>query len=119
MGKVYNTTDYIDTQMLRKSKLTKNFLSDNYWIESYQNKVNAAWHFTTDVVDIEEQIERYNSNGYRKARPLYNEIEVRITSAYNEEGVKLNDDYKNIIFKDVDHEQKLGRKYFFDESDFT
>ena len=105
--------------MLFKSKLTKNFQDDNYWIESFQNKVDAAWNFATDVVDIQEEIDRYNQQGYRIGQPKYKNIEVRITSAYDETGNKLSNDYKNIIFKDVQHKQLLGRKYLFDLEDFT
>lgn len=41
-----------------------------------------------------------------------------MTSAYDETGNKLSNDYKNIIFKDVQHQQLLGRKYFFNVEDF-
>lgn len=52
MGKIQNTTNNVDTSILFKSKLNKNFDKENYWIESYQNKVNRAWAFATDVVDM-------------------------------------------------------------------
>ena len=104
--------------MLFKSKLTKNFQDDNYWIEGFQNKVDKAWSFATDVVDIQEEIDTYNAQGYRKGIPEYKNIEVRMTSAYDETGNKLSNDYKNIIFKDVQHQQLLGRKYFFNVEDF-
>lgn len=35
MGIVYDTTDVTDTSVFKKSKLNKNFNSNNYWIESY------------------------------------------------------------------------------------
>lgn len=119
LGKIKDTTNHINTTMLFKSKLTKNFQDDNYWIESFQNKVDAAWNFATDVVDIQEEVDRYNQQGYRIGQPKYKNIEVRITSAHDETGNKLSNDYKNIIFKDVQHKQLLGRKYLFDLEDFT
>lgn len=119
MGKIQDTTNHVNTTMLFKSKLTKNFQDDNYWIEGLQNKINKAWDFATDVVDIQEEIEQYNVYGYRTGKPEYRDIEVRITSAYDETGNKLSNDYKNIIFKDVQHKQLLGRKYLFDIEDFT
>ena len=119
LGKIKDTTNYVNTTMLFKSKLTKNFSDDNYWIEGLQNKVNKEWDFATDVVDIQEEIDTYNSKGYRLAKPSYQNIEVRITSAYDETGNKLSNDYKNIIFKDVQHKQLLGRKYLFNVDDFT
>ena len=96
MGKIKNTTNYVNTTMLFKSKLTKNFSDDNYWIEGLQNKVDKAWVFATDVVDIQEEIDTYNNKGYRLAKPHYKKTEVRITSAYDETGQKLSNDYKNI-----------------------
>lgn len=105
--------------MLFKSKTTKNFSEDNYWIEGLQNKVDKAWSFATDVVDIVEEIDEYNQNGYKVASPHFRDIEVRITSAYDETGNKLTDDYKNIIFKNVKHKQLLGRKYMFNLEDFS
>lgn len=119
MGKIKDTTNYVNTTMLFKSKLTKNFSGDNYWIEGLQNKVDKAWTFATDVVDIQEEIDTYNHKGYRVAKPSYKNIEVRITSAYDETGNKLSNDYKNIIFKDIQHNQLLGRKYLFNVDDFT
>lgn len=50
---------------------------------------------------------------------MYQNIEVRISSVYDEKGQKMSDDYKNIIFKDIQHEQSLGRKYLFDIHNFS
>lgn len=118
LGKIIDTTNNVNTTMLFKSKLSKNFQNDNYWIEGFQNKVDKSWNFATDVVDIQEEIDQYNQKGYRNGKPIYKDIEVRITSAYDESGTKLSDDYKNIMFKDVQHKQLLGRKYLFDAEDF-
>ena len=119
MGRIKDTTNHVDTTVLFKSKLTKNFSDDNYWIEGLQNKVSKAWDFATDVVDVSEEIDTYNHSGYRQGKPIYKNIEVRITSAYDEKGNKLSDDYKNIIFKDIKHQRLLGRKYLFNIDDFT
>ena len=119
MGKIKDTTNHVNTTMLFKSKLTKNFAEDNYWIEGLQNKVDKAWTFATDVVNIQEEIDTYNNKGYRIAKPIYKDIEVRMTSAYDETGNKLSNDYKNIIFKDIQHKQLLGRKYLFNVDNFT
>lgn len=105
--------------MLFKSKLSKNFEEDNYWIESLQNKIDRAWDFTSDRVDILEETNRFDERGYTKADTQYHDLEVRITSAYSDTREKLSDDHKNIIYKDVQHEQKLGRKYLFDMRDFN
>ena len=75
LGKIKDTTNHINTTMLFKSKLTKNFQDENYWIERLQNKVDAAWNFATDVVDIQEEVDRYNQQGYRIGQPKYKNIE--------------------------------------------
>ena len=62
MGKVYNTTNYTDVSQHLKSKLSKNFVDDNYWIESYQNKLDRSWDFASNVADIEESIETFDNN---------------------------------------------------------
>ena len=81
LGKVYNTTDYTDVSPYLKSKLSKNFVGDNYWIESFQNKMDKVWDYATNVVDIEESQEVFFFF-FVKAKLKYKLIEVRITSAF-------------------------------------
>ena len=118
LGKVYNTTDYTDVSPYLKSKLSKNFVGDNYWIESFQNKMDKVWDYATNVVDIEESQEVFD-NDIVKAKLKYKPIEVRITSAYDEKGQKLTDDFKQIVFKRLDHPLRLARKYKFDVNNFV
>ena len=118
MGKVYNTTNYTDVSQHLKSKLSKNFVDDNYWIESYQNKIDRSWDFASNVADIEESIETFDNN-ILNAKVEYKPIEVRIMSAYDEKGKKLTDDYKQIVFKNHNHNLRLGRKYKFDLNNFV
>lgn len=118
MGKVIDTTNFVDTSVNLKSKLSKNYFGDNYWIEGMQNKVDAAWRFAPDVVDIHEQRIEEDEEGFVKANPHYYETEIRLNSAYDEKGQKLSDDYKNILFKNIDHPMRLGTKYYFDIHDF-
>ena len=57
MGKIYDTTDFVGTSIEKKSKLGKNFeIKDNYWIESLQHDVNHKWNFTSNRVDVEEEV---------------------------------------------------------------
>ena len=118
MGKIVDTTNFVDTSIYLKSKLSKNYFGDNYWIEGMQNKVDAAWRFAPDVVDIHEQRIEEDDLGFIKANPHYYETEIRLNSAYDEKGQKLSDDYKNILFKNIDHPMRLGTKYYFDIHDF-
>lgn len=119
MSKIFDTTDYVDTSMMYKSKLSKNFFGDNYWIESIQNKIDEDWRFAHNVVDIKEQDIKKNEQKYLIAKPQYHDIEVRINAVYDEKGQKLSDDFKNLIFKSVEHPMRLGTKYYFDVHDFS
>ena len=119
MSKIIDTTDFVDTSMMYKSKLSKNFFGDNYWIESMQNKIDADWRFASNVVDMKEQDIEKNEQGYVIGKPKYHDIEVRINAVYDEKGLKLSDDYKNLIFQKVEHPMRLGTKYYFDVHDFS
>lgn len=119
MSKIFDTTDFVDTSMMYKSKLSKNFFGDNYWIESMQNKIDADWYFASNVVDMKEQDIERNEQGYVIGEPKYHDIEVRINAVYDEKGQKLSDDYKNLIFQKVEHPMRLGTKYYFDVHDFS
>ena len=99
MSSVYDTTNYIDTSLHLKSKLNKNFSHDNYWIESLQDKINSAWEYATDIVNIEESIEKFDNDNVLLMPIQYQTIESRIMSVYTEKGVKLSDDFKKIIIK--------------------
>lgn len=119
MSKVFDTTNYIDTSQHLKSKLNKNFLSDNYWIESYQNKINKSWQFATDVADIEESIETFDKHNVLNPIFQYRQIEVRIMSVHDPKGLKLSDDFKKIVYQDSNHPLRLGQKYKFDLRNFA
>ena len=57
MRKIYDTTYCVGTSIEKKSKLGKNFeIKDNYWIESLQHDVNHKWNFTSNRVDVEEEV---------------------------------------------------------------
>ena len=47
----------------------------------------------------------------------YSDIDVRITHVINAEtGLKLGDDWKTLLFKDVNHNVELGKLYTFDSN---
>lgn len=114
---MFDTTNYTDTSKYLKSQLKKNFVSDNHWLETYQDKINYAWDFASNVVDIEESIEIKN-NDMIQADVSYQSIEARISSVYNEKGLKLSDDFKQVVFKDITHPLRLSQKYRFNIKDF-
>ena len=120
MGKIYDTTDFVGTSIEKKSKLGKNFeIKDNYWIESLQHDVNHKWNFTSNRVDVEEEVQRFNDDNYVKAHTHYQNIEVRLNKVYDDHGKQLSPDFKQLIFRDINHKTKLGKKYRFDQENFN
>ena len=53
---IFDTTNSLDTSMLMKSRLPKNMVGENYYIENLQEKRNQDWQYRYNVVDIEEEI---------------------------------------------------------------
>ena len=52
-----------------------------------------------------------------KRKELFNKIDIRITSLVDAKtGQRVNDDYKKLIYKDLDYKPKLGQRYFFDDN---
>ena len=48
---------------------------------------------------------------------IYENIDVRIAHVINAEtGLKLGDDWKTVLFKDLNHSLDLGKKYIFDNN---
>jgi len=71
---------------------------------------------------LEEQF--YNSSNWwtieeetSVGSALYENIDVRISHVINAEtGLKLGDDWKTLMFENVDHEIELGKQYKFDDN---
>ena len=78
-------------------------------IDTFQSLLNEQFSIATDVFDIEEE--------YVFASGSYINTKVRIVSAINSAtGQKLPDDYKTILFKDIDHSIMVGKLFYFDQN---
>lgn len=108
---VINTTDIVESSMFLKAKLKKNMVGDNYYLETLQSKIDAEWDYRYNVVDIEEEIKRQYS--YTTESPVYTPIEVIIQHVLTKEGVKLAEDWKKLVFKDIKHPTIRGQRYRF------
>lgn len=106
-----NTTDIIDSAMFLKAKLKKNMVGDNYFIESLQEKRNKDWYLRSNIVDIEEELNKQVD--YTSESPVYSPIEVAITNVKAETGEDLGTDWANIAFKDLKHPGDIGYRYRF------
>ena len=89
------------------SQTPKNYSKYNYYLHTLQDKIDADWKYRPNRVDIEEQeIEDWGTDKYTP-------IEVVIQTLKNDKGEKLADDYKKLVFRDIQHDKLLGRKYRF------
>lgn len=87
------------------SQTPKNFSKDNYYLHTYQDKVDADWKYRPNRVDVEEE-EPFASG-------VYEPLEAVIQTVKNDKGKDLADDYKRLVFRDIDHHRELGSKYRF------
>lgn len=108
---IINTTDVIESSMFLKAKLKKNMVGDNYYLETLQSKIDAEWDYRYNVVDIEEEVKRQYS--YTTEAPVYTPIEVVMQHVLTEKGIKLAEDWKKLVFKDIKHPTKRGQRYRF------
>ena len=78
-------------------------------ITQFQDLLSDQFTISTDVFSIQEEIV-FSSGSYITET-------VRITSATDPDtGIKLGDDWKRILFKDIDHTTGIGRKFYFSEN---
>ena len=89
------------------SQTPKNYSKYNYYLHTLQDKIDADWKYRPNRVDVEEQeIEDWGTDNYTP-------IEVVIQTLKNDKGEKLADDYKRLVFRDIQHNRVLGMKYRF------
>jgi len=78
-------------------------------LEDFTALISDQFAVATDVFTIQE--ETIIGSGSLVA------IEVRVNTAIeNVTGAKLSDDFKILLFKDLNHSVVLGQKYYFDSN---
>jgi len=99
---------YLKASSMALTPESQSDLKDQY-IGLFQETLNDQFYNSSDVWTIEEE----TSNG----SAVYADIDVRVNTLINAEtGLKLGDDWKRILFKDIDHLVELGRLFIFDGS---
>jgi hypothetical protein len=79
------------------------------YIDLFQKTMNEQFFNSSDWWTIQEET-------YVGSRS-YKNIDVRITHVINAEtGLKLGDDWKTVLFQDVNHPIELGKYYVFDNN---
>ena len=108
MGKVVDTTYVEDTTYLL-SQTPKNFVKDDYWLREMQEKVWADWNYIPNRVDIEEE----KGFGTEEYEPL--EVIIQTINAHSgtNEGTKVRDDWRRVVFKDIFSHREVGTRYRF------
>lgn len=84
-------------------------LSGQQMLNGFQAQLNQLFYDAPDTYVIQEETPL--------ASGTFVNADVRINIAINSQtGTNLGDDFKNIIFKDLQHSTGLGYKYFFDNN---
>jgi hypothetical protein len=78
-------------------------------IFDFQSWLNEDFNYASDVFVIQEEV-TFGSNSY-------SDITARVNRGIQQNtGIKLGDDFKNLLFKDLTYSPTLGRKYKFDNN---
>lgn len=98
---------YIPASIEAKAK-KGNSPKDQY-IELFQKTLDEQFYNASDWWTIKEET-GIGTN-------VYEELDVRISHVINAEtGLKLGDDWKTVLFPDLNHQLDLGRRYIFNGS---
>lgn len=102
-----STYKYIPASIAASAKKGTN--PKQQYIDLFQETLNEQFYNASDWWTIQE--ETYIGS------QEYENIDVRIAHVINAEtGLKLGDDWKTLLFQDVDHEIELGKQYIFDNN---
>lgn len=78
-------------------------------VNAFQANLNEYFSVATSYQTIQEEV-TFGSNTYQN-------INVRVNRGINSStGEKRGDDYKNLLFEDLNHASGLGWKYYFDSN---
>jgi len=109
MGQIIDTTNIIDSSMKVKARTPKNMVIENEYLTKIQQKINYEWNYRYNHVDIEEE-DIFGSEEYTP-------IEVVVQSVYSDTLKKvMSDDWKKLVFRNIKHPIKLGKRYRFETS---
>jgi hypothetical protein len=108
MGKLLNNKfSNINASMSTNSNYSNSY--SDYARNTLQEKINSDFLYAADIYDIEEEI----SIGALE----FQTITVRIVHILkNNIGIKVGDDFKELIFSELNHIVGLGLRYRFDDN---
>ena len=80
-----------------------------YWKDNLQDMKDQQFYDASDAYTIEEEL--------TKGTLTFTDVDVRLTHIVNAStGVKLGDDFKNVIFQNSTHPKGQGYRYQFDNN---
>lgn len=104
MSKVINSTGVVDSRYLL-SQTPPNEVEENYYLHELQDKVDADWAFRPNRASIEQE----TGVGTEEYFPL----EVVMQSVRTDNGAKISDDWRRLVFKDIRYKCRIGTRFRF------
>jgi len=102
-------SDYKFTKASLAAVARKGNNPKNQYVELFQKTLDEQFYNSSDWWTVKEEV----SIGSR----TYRDIDVRVTHLINAEtGLKLGDDWKTLLFKEINHAIELGKLYVFDDN---
>jgi hypothetical protein len=78
-------------------------------LNEFQENLNVQFYNAPDAFIIQEET--------AIGSEIYSNVDVRVNRAINSyTGMKLGDDFKTILFRDLSHSAPLGTRYYFDSN---
>jgi len=107
MGNVKSTNSASNlTKATMRKNTTYGKTPKDYYLNDLQNKINKEWDYASDIYTIEEE-SSFGSN-------MFAYVDVRVNhEPLSNTGDKLSDDFKEFIFKNIDHARGIGYIYKF------
>jgi hypothetical protein len=77
-------------------------------LQSYQTLIDQHFTHATDIFTIQEEVVF--------ASRVFSDVTIRLNRVVGENGLKLSDDFRKVIFQDMTHARGLGYKFLIDGS---
>lgn len=100
---INNTSNKKASSYIMVSQSPKDYVNDNYFLKEFQDKVNADWRFRPNRVDVEQEIKRGTDK--------YKTMEVVIQSVKTDSGMVISDDWRRIVFREINYACPIGTKF--------
>lgn len=81
---------------------------NDFYKDNFQALIDDRWEETTQLINVKEE---YPVGSFK-----FKDTECRIQRGRDRSiGIKTGDDFRELVFKDIDYDTHLGRYYIFDD----